>query len=463
MHETQDPKPELPDATPVDQLERSAWNTLLPASLRERCLETCQLIAERLRDPAQVQAIADQATRQSTSPFFWGGASFSQGPGSEALLYLFMALCFPDQKWDELAHKYLRLAVQNTHQEPLSYPALYSGSAGLAFLLDLFSTYEPRYQKSSQRTNTMLAEQIMAASWPKVVKEVGAHHYDTISGAAGILGYLISLRSPAPVVEDAIQNLLDYLIWLCGEDEQGCKHWFISPEHFPLESYRDNYPTGYFNLGLSHGIPGPLAALALAWQAGYRLEGQREAMLATSQWIATHQVQDQWGLNWPAGVPLEASSSPERWSRLSPSRTAWCYGTPGIAAALWIAGDALEDEALQQFALTGLEASLRHPLHERRIDSPTICHGVAGLLAVCLRFAQRYPTNSLLQEQISLLASQILDACNPDLPLGVQDEEISGNFVDNPGFLTGAIGVNLTLLAAATAVEPRWDRALLLA
>jgi hypothetical protein len=34
---------------------------------------------------------------------------------------------------------------------------------------------------------------------------------------------------------------------------------------------------------------------------------------------------------------------------------------------------------------------------------------------------------------------------------------------DDPGLLTGAAGVALVLLAAATPVEPAWDRALLLA
>ncbi|MBI3726400.1 hypothetical protein HY251_20940, partial [bacterium] len=34
--------------------------------------------------------------------------------------------------------------------------------------------------------------------------------------------------------------------------------------------------------------------------------------------------------------------------------------------------------------------------------------------------------------------------------------------VDDPGFLTGASGIGLALLAASTDLEPAWDRLLLL-
>ncbi|MBV9617103.1 MAG: hypothetical protein JO031_16745, partial [Ktedonobacteraceae bacterium] len=94
--------------------------------------------------------------------------------------------------------------------------------------------------------------------------------------------------------------------------------------------------------------------------------------------------------------------------------------------------------------------------------SPTLCHGYAGLLAICLRFAQN-TDSPIIREQIPRLVEQVLQTCSPEYPLGVRDEEQRGNFVDDPGFLTGAIGVALTLLAAATPVEPAWNRLLLIA
>jgi hypothetical protein len=40
---------------------------------------------------------------------------------------------------------------------------------------------------------------------------------------------------------------------------------------------------------------------------------------------------------------------------------------------------------------------------------------------------------------------------------------VPGNFVDDPGFLTGAAGVALVLLAASTSTPLSWDRTLLIA
>ncbi|WP_277752743.1 lanthionine synthetase LanC family protein [Streptomyces sp. L2] len=73
--------------------------------------------------------------------------------------------------------------------------------------------------------------------------------------------------------------------------------------------------------------------------------------------------------------------------RGSPARSAWCYGAPGVAHALWLAGTALGDHDLHDVATEAMAAVLRRPAHMRFIDSPTFCHGVAGLLQIVLRFA----------------------------------------------------------------------------
>lgn len=69
----------------------------------------------------------------------------------------------------------------------------------------------------------------------------------------------------------------------------------------------------------------------------------------------------------------------------------------------------------------------------------------------------------MIRDHIPLQVAQILAACHPDAPLIVRDQEIPGNFVDDPSFLTGAVGVALVLLAASSEVEPAWDRILMIA
>jgi hypothetical protein len=87
---------------------------------------------------------------------------------------------------------------------------------------------------------------------------------------------------------------------------------------------------------------------------------------------------------------------------------------------------------------------------------------VAGLLQVTLRFANdtRLP---VFAEAAADLTEWLLNAYEPDSLLGYRNWEPGGTRVDHAGLLDGAPGVLLTVLAAATDVEPSWDRAFLLA
>jgi hypothetical protein len=144
-----------------------------------------------------------------------------------------------------------------------------------------------------------------------------------------------------------------------------------------------------------------------------------------------------------------------------PSRCAWCYGSPGIARALWLAGTALNRADYRDLAISAMKAVFRRPVPLRHIDSVTFCHGVAGLLAIALRFAHETGDGSFIHES-NRLARQILDGYQPESLLGFRNLETAGSEIDQPGLLDGSSGVALVLLAASTNVAPDWDRLFLL-
>ena len=195
-----------------------------------------------------------------------------------------------------------------------------------------------------------------------------------------------------------------------------------------------------------------------------------QAISRTADWLCANRFDDDWGVNWPTAVPLlEADTgagpilcaAPARTAPDGPSRCAWCYGSPGIARALWLAGEALDRDDYRDLAIAAMEAIFRRPIPERRIGSPTFCHGVAGLLAITLRFASETGL-PVFFEQSRVLVRQILDHYRPDSMLGFRNLEIPDREIDQPGCLEGSPGIALVLLAAATAVEPTWDRLFLL-
>lgn len=387
-----------------------------------------------------------------------------------ARLFLCLARSVDDPAWEEPAHRYLRMAAEASQEQPVTRPALLGGTSGLALVVESFFEDEPRYRKARQALHEQVVEQVLARTWRRPEPGVDVGDYDLVLGASGILGCLVSLDSPGAAVDRAIGKLLSYLVWLAGVDAPGRERWFVAPRHYRPEQRHRLPPHGYVDLGLAHGLAGPLAALSLAWQAGYRIDGQREAVERLSRWLLTQRLADPWGPHWPDEIPYDvaarASGPPQAGDEASLSRPSWCYGDPGVAAALWLAGSALEDEGPCRTAMASLEGVFRRPFAGAhtgyQLFSPTICHGVGGLLAICLRFAARC-SSRVIRAQVPQLVERVLYACHPDLPLGVRDQEVPGNFVDDPGFLTGAAGVAMVLLAASTSTPPSWDRTLLIA
>ena len=135
---------------------------------------------------------------------------------------------------------------------------------------------------------------------------------------------------------------------------------------------------------------------------------------------------------------------------------------PGVARALWLAGVCRGRPEWRELAIEAMAAVYRRPLADRQIDSPTFCHGVAGLLQATLRFANETQLPMFTDAAVDLV-EWLLSAYEPDSTMGYRNWEPGGTRVDQPGLLEGAAGVLLTLLAAATDIEPSWDRAFLIA
>ena len=195
---------------------------------------------------------------------------------------------------------------------------------------------------------------------------------------------------------------------------------------------------------------------------GVRTPQNASAIEATVTWLLEHQAADAWGPNWPLAVPLpSAAAAPE--PGLSGSRAAragWCYGSPGVTRAIWLAGIALDRADWCELAVAAMKAVYRRPADIRQITTPSLCHGTAGLLQVSLRFYHDTHDPDFA-DQVAVLTSELLEAFDPEQPFGFVNPERDDD--DNPGFLDGAAGVAATLLAVATEVPPTWDQALLIA
>ena len=420
------------------------WEVQLPDDLAAHARETAREVAARLRDPERLRRAVRQAPQQSmfADSTRWRPHELAGGHLSLAILFAGCDDAFPSEDWAVAAQAHLEVATEAAEARQDIPPSLFHGLAGLGFARLLIGGEAP-VDEELVRGAEAAVDRVAG-----VEEFVSEKDYDVVSGLAGIGAYLLSVPGSSP----ALDRDLRALVRLGGAD--GLIPGWYTPPHLLDEQARERSPQGCFNCGLAHGIPGPLALLALAHAQGVAVDGAATAIERIARWLIEQRLEDEWGTTWPAVVPLEPV-------RPEPSRSAWCYGPPGVARSLWLAGNALGDPVLRDLAVEAMSAVYRRPIPERRIDSPTFCHGVAGLLQITLRFAEDTGL-PLFREEAAKLAVQLVDAYDRGSLLGYSDLEPDGRSVDRASLVNGAAGVALVLLAASSPFEPAWDRMFLL-
>ncbi|MFF7355370.1 lanthionine synthetase C family protein [Streptomyces filipinensis] len=424
-------------------------------TLIERAHRAVRLIAERTSTTGQVTELALTAAEQSAHPVVWYPPSLSHGQAGTALLHLYTARAGLGDR--DAAFEHIREAVLGTRVVPLEVPGIFGGTSGLALALADCAHDEPRFLPSLHRLHEQLAAQVLDTGYPAVERAVTDADYDWISGAAGILAYLVSIENPSPAVREAVGRLLDYLVWLSepAQTRNTPHRWLLVPDVYPpVGNDHDRYPHGYLNLGFSHGVPGIAAALAAAAASGHRHPGLDSAVATFTTWILAHQAADEFGPLWHDGVAVDMDGNEQ--PRLhGHDQIAWCYGTAGVASALLDISRSTGDNGLLTTAVTAFEAVLRRAAQAGPL-SPTLCHGQAGLLMMCRAFA---PFSGLARERIPVLLDRLLEHADEARPAVFTDHQLPGHLVDDPGLLCGASGVALAILAALNDDRPAWFRA----
>jgi hypothetical protein len=414
-------------------------------------------VAGRLADRALLAAAVAASRRQTTLPLGirWREHTIAQGQAGLAVLYAAMDAAQPARGWDRVGHAALARAASAAERAGSIGGSLYTGVAGLGFAAVMLAAGRPRYDHFLTAVDRALLP-VVAADIRILDREPGgcaARQFDLISGLSGVGAYLLTRRE-VPEAAGALRALLGCLVRLLDADRSPPR-WHTPANHLDQDQ-RAWYPDGNLNCGLAHGLPGPLALLAISLRVGVVVDGAREAARGAARWLAEHRLDDEWGPSWPNALPLR----PLAGHRPMAGRASWCYGSPGVARALWLAGEALDHNDTRELAVAAMRAALAWPPARRGLSSPTFCHGAAGLLRITDRFAADTGLPDLA-EAAAAQAADLLAAFEPGSLLGYRDVEPNGVLIDQPGLLSGAPGVALALLGA-TALDPGWDRLFLL-
>jgi lantibiotic biosynthesis protein len=432
------------------------WRSALPPHLAKPCVEVATEIGRRLplrRNPeATGAAVASDGGSR-------GSLSLAQGDAGLALACGYLAACRPDEGWDHVAHRHLQSAAADAQQGPFA-GGLFDGLAGLGFAAYSLSHGGTRYARLLASVDEALLPHALAQA-RRVARSapgMSVNLFDLVSGLSGVGAYLI-FRTDEARLAQVLDRVLDALVVLVRPVE-GTPVWWTPAAQMPNPHQAAAHPHGHLNCGMAHGVPGVLALMTLALSRGRDVAGLAEAVERVALLLIGRRVDDEWGPNWPAAAPLTPSGAVSV-AACDPARAGWCYGTPGVARSLWLAGVALDRRSWRDLAVEAMQAAHRCPDALRQTESPTFCHGKAGLLQATLRFFNDTGDDTL-QSAARTLAERLLGEFDTGRPYGYQVVEPGEIRSDQPWLLDGSAGVAMVLMAAASAVEPTWDRAFLL-
>ncbi len=422
----------------MDALNQS-WRPLLSGDLADRALEAVFSIAEDI--PARTGWVHPRAAESAAGPWRAGLAS---GAAGQALFYGYLSLHTGEERWADLALDLLDQAGEAVASFPMT-ESLYSGFPGIAWVGDHL---RGRLFEGDLDENREVDEALLSAfahpDWPG--------EYDLINGLVGLGIYALE-GLPRPTAAACLERIVARLAERARDEPEGAA-WFSPPESLP-EHQRAEQPEGLFNVGLSHGAAGVVAGLGAASGAG--LAGARQHLDRAMAWLLARRLPADRESCFPHFyVPGVESRG---------SRLAWCYGDPGMAAALLVAGRGAGKPEWERIALEVARSAAGRSEEAARVQDAGLCHGAAGVAHI---FHRMYITtgDEVLAEAARSWYERTLRYRIPGLGFGGFRSWSSGpdlelDWRDDPGFLEGAAGVGLALLAAVSPVDPGWDRVFL--
>ncbi|MET8864824.1 lanthionine synthetase C family protein [Nonomuraea sp. NPDC004580] len=425
--------------------------------LRGTAADITTLLAGRLADVDAVERLAERSVRRETGR---SGLSLSTGLPAAALLHAELAATRPEGR--RTAHALLARAI--AQEPPSDGGALYDGLPALAFAARATAATPDDYRLLLAQLDPYVADlallrvERLTRRAPATLTMAG---YDVIQGLTGLGRYLL-MADPGGI---ALREVLSFLVSLTDEPAEVAGHevpgwWVTGPPWFQAR-HDPRYAHGHANLGLAHGIAGPLALLAIAWREGRRVPGQRRAITAITDVLLRWRRPDGWPGTLTLGQWLGHDEPPVV------CNATWCYGVPGIARAIQLAGLALGRTDWSRVADDAMRSLIERPAGRLHLAGAGLCHGWAGLLHIARRIAADGAggADEAAHLVAGLAARHTIGHFDPALPFGFRypiaaDEPPA----DGAGLLDGSGGTALALHAYAIGGTPtsRWDAALLI-
>jgi lantibiotic modifying enzyme len=356
--------------------------------------------------------------------------TLNQGAASLAILFGYLAEAGLVSDAGDVAWTHLARARRGIADRALP-PELYGGFVGIAWACEHIDGH-----LVGERPDV---DELTAIDDAVIAVLARANIFDLIAGTAGLAVYALE-RARSSRRRSMLELVADSLAPIAARGWWTPREWLSDP---------DAPADGWLDLGVAHGLPGVVAVLGELAGRGVAAGLYRDAVDAL---LARQQA----GVSaFPATVRRDREPSP--------SRLAWCYGDPGIAAALCTAAIATDDrELLERARAIAARAAQRDPEASGVVDVG-LCHGSIGL-ALCFQLVAVATDDAACAEAARFWVCDALARLAADGGAVIRARRTadgSWERVPSSGLLNGAVGLGLGLLAATTAIAPAWARVFL--
>lgn len=339
-------------------------------------------------------------------------ASLGNGWAGIALFHGYRVLA-GDAAAEEPAIEAIQHALEGIERRP--EPWLFSGYAGTAFALHHLAPAIGEADETLASLDALIAAWVDGDRWP--------YRWELMHGLVGLGVYALD-RGDRALTARAMRHLES------RAERDGDRVTWRAVDDRDVSTYHD--------LGVAHGVAGVVGFLA---EVAALDPTALPLLTGAVAWLRVHERPDE--------HPRYRQALDRSFDDLRVD--GWCYGDPATALVLAHAGLTLGDAPLVRAARALARAAARRTdaeLSSLLLDAG-LCHGTAGRAHVANRLGQALADDELLAAaRMSYVAT--IDRCGS---LGATE----------PGLRGGLAGIALALLAAITPIEPRWDRAFLLA
>ena len=382
-------------------------------------------------------------------------ATLANGTAGLAVFFSYLATTWGEPGDAETATTLLERSIDALAAAPMT-PGLFDGFTGIGWMAEhLDGRTEKGQEKAAVQGDADQASAEIDEAVDGFLRRPGDFTvYDLISGWAGWGIYALE-RMPSPWAREFLEALVLRFEELAVSRPEGIS-WPTPPwlrTHLKSQSSDSCEP---FNLGVAHGVPAVIAVLASIYGAGVARRRAWPLLEDAVAWLLAQRLPSQ-----PQGPCFTNWSGAGASKR--PSRLAWCYGDPGVAAVLLLASRRVGREDWERHALDIALCAAHRPAADSGVRDAGLCHGSAGLGHLFNRLYQATGEPRLAHAArfwfLRTLEQRRQGEGIAGFAAYTRKGEAGGRV--EPGFLAGAAGIGLALLAAVCEHEPQWDRILL--